>query len=186
MTTHGYGGFERFWLGSVADTLVRIAGVPLLLHRPHGGETVPFAGRTILVPLDGSPFAEQILPAASWLARALSAHVHLLRVVAPPPHPDDTPAPDSLGDSARADAERYLRQVSLGMAEQGCHVEAHGVEQAQPARAILDFAEQHRVDLIAMTTHGRGDVQRLLLGSVSDKVLRSAAVPLLLYRPQAD
>jgi hypothetical protein len=56
---------------------------------------------------------------------------------------------------------------------------------AQPAVAILDCAREHAVDLIAMATHGRGGIARMVLGSVADKVLRGAGAPLLLHRPYA-
>lgn len=187
MTTHGYGGFERFWLGSVADTLVRIAGVPILLYRPHGEngpEAKPLEGRPILVPLDGSPLSEQILPHVSWLAHAFNAPITLLRVL--PLDATHADAPDPLGDSPLAEAERYLQQVRLGLEEQGCRTRTHLMSHEQPARALLGVATRDNVGIIAMATHGRGDMQRLILGSVSDKVLRSADVPLMLYRPQAD
>src|SRR5579885_1902884 len=85
MTTHGRGAMARFWLGSVADKLVRHTSVPLLLVRPHNeaGEAPAAAIKNVLIPLDGSSLAEEILAPAVELARLMGASVTLLRVVKP-------------------------------------------------------------------------------------------------------
>jgi len=67
--------------------------------------------------------------------------------------------------------------------EQGLQVETETLLGAHPAPGILRYAEEHPVDLIAVATHGRGGLPRLFLGSVADKVLRAATVPILVVRP---
>ena len=81
------------------------------------------------------------------------------------------------------DAEREVATVARDLADRGfAKVEKHVVVEAGVARAILDFANRHRIDLIAMSTHGRG-ASRLIVGSIADKVLRGSALPILLRRP---
>lgn len=186
MTTHGYGGFERFWLGSVADALLRISEVPLLLHSARGtpeGTVEPFRCDSILVPLDGSALAEEVLGPMERLAQLVGARVHLLRVLS---HEEAAAPPGAMGVSPRARAEGYLQSVADTLGAGGIEVEWHLATHEHPARAILTFAEQLQGTLIAMATQGEGGMRRFLLGSVSDKVLRGSSSPLLLYRPRGD
>jgi nucleotide-binding universal stress UspA family protein len=195
MATHGRGGFERAWLGSVADRLVRRLDVPLLLVRPSadGDGTREESGpqpviRRILVPLDGSALAEAALDPATAAAQRLDAAVILLRVVDPdlevglPYPPDFANQRDTSPAEVRSRARDYLARVKDRLVAEGVHV--HGVElrDGSAATAILDMAGAE-ADMVVMATHGRGGVRRWLLGSVSDKVLRRGNVPLLLVRP---
>lgn len=201
MATHGRGGMSRAWLGSVADALVRELRVPLLLTRPRAprrrAAAAPPSRRT-LVPLDGSPEAEGVLAHAFALGAANQSEVLLLRIVTPLPialdlYPDGAmPLGDGASPIGGADierqareAERYLHSVAERVRRPGVPVNTHVLVNGQPARAILDFAHECDADLIALTTHGHGAFARLLLGSVADKVLRGATVPVLMYRPAA-
>jgi nucleotide-binding universal stress UspA family protein len=197
MTSHGRTGFSRAWLGSVADGVVRRAAVPVLLLRiadtsgRPDERTVPRFGR-ILVPLDGSRQAAVVLDPAAALAQASGATLVLLRVVQPVPIASvppmgfaggavvvDDAATQVLARDARQDLEREAREL----AERGVSaVEQHVIVEPGVARAILDFANRHRVDLIAMASHGRG-ASRLVIGSIADKLLRGSALPILLRRP---
>lgn len=180
MTSHGYGGFERFWLGSVAESLLRISEVPLLLQCPQGDAPAgaePFTCDAILLPLDGSALAEGILAPVEQLAKLMGARVHLLRVLSP----QEAAAPPL---DTGITAEHYLQKVAAMLRWKGVVVETELRTHEQPAHAILSVAEEQGVELIAMATHGRGGLQRLLLGSVSNKVLRGSSRPLLLYRPR--
>jgi nucleotide-binding universal stress UspA family protein len=184
----------------VADRLVRQSAIPILLVRPHE-EEVDLTRETkfghVLVPLDGSPLAEQILDPAIALAAGTSAKITLL-VVAHQFTPDDD-APDSgrgsgirpellkqLQDAdrqARASAEKYLNELVERLKTRSLPVETRVVSHVQPATAILNEASDQGIDLIALATHGRGGLRRVLLGSVADKVLRGATTPVLVYRP---
>jgi nucleotide-binding universal stress UspA family protein len=191
MTTHGRGGLARLWLGSVADALVRASAVPVLLLRP--GEQIarvahPPLFRQILIPLDGSALAEQILEPARDLGKLTQAQYTLLHVVEPRVlvrwGPYTTPTDlDFEGTQRRqADAQHYLERVARPLRAAGLPVHAR-VLMAEQATAILEEASWQEIDLIAIATHGRSGLARLLLGSVADKVLRRVAIPLLLYRP---
>ena len=192
MTTHGRGGLARFWLGSVADALVRASRAPLLLlrpseHLPSGGH--PRAIRQILIPLDGSARSEAIVEHAVALGQLMQAEYMLLRVVAPfvlgAAAPFTTPT-DFDPDRTRqlqAEAEHDLDTVARRLRAAGATVHTRVLVTEQIAAAILEHASQHSIDLIAMSTHGRSGLARLLIGSVADKVLRGTERAVLAYRP---
>jgi nucleotide-binding universal stress UspA family protein len=182
MAIHGRAPLSRFVLGSVADELVRRASVPVLLVRPSGSEPEILAEHAldnILIPLDGSPLAEQVLRPAVDLACPMQARCTLLRVVEPHSAKDQ----GANGLPEKAEAEIYVRRVAARLRGHGLHVRTRLVAVRHVAEAILEEAEVQGSNLIALATHGRGGLQRLLLGSVADKLVRLAASPVLLYRP---
>jgi nucleotide-binding universal stress UspA family protein len=181
LTTHGRGPLSRFWLGSVADALVRQLTVPVLLVRPTEEEDGPapegLRVQNLLVPLDGSPYAEAALAPALTLGRSAGAVCTLLRVVG---HEADGPeGPGQLREEARA----YLEGLAGRLREQGHQVRTRLHTHRSPAAAILEEAACGPYDLVALATHGRGGLARLLLGSVADKVIRGATIPVLVCRP---
>jgi nucleotide-binding universal stress UspA family protein len=206
MTTHDRGRLERLLLGSVSEAVTRHAHVPTLLVRVRAheedGYTVTDAEpevRRILVPLDGSPFGEQILPPAATLATLMNASVTLLGVVEPmlasaafatgidgaPVAPFDAQPVDPEGDEERLGLEsEALERTAARLRSLGLSIDVRVLMDGRPAHAIVEFASQHDIDLIAMTTHGRGALKRLVAGSVTEAVLRAAATHLLLYRPE--
>lgn len=190
MATHGRGGLSRVWLGSVAGELVRNASTPLLLVRPEesGSRTQPARpfGR-VLIPLDGSGAAEEAIEHAITVAGDEGVEFLLLHVMTPIVLIGEAssfayPAEVEL----REGAESYLGDIADRVRARGYAVDTRVLRHAQPARAILECADESRVDLIAMETHGRGGVERLMMGSVADKVVRAANVPVLLHRPRLD
>lgn len=192
MATHGRGGIRRAWLGSVADNLIRSLEIPVLLVRPREGQPIPDrppgAGQ-ILVPLDGSPLAEEALDAASALARVWDTEVTLLQVVRPVLLSDDPALPlpsaydEELTALSRQQAQDYLDDVVERMHGQGLRATGVAVLGWNAADTILEVARPERVAVIALATHGRGGLRRLALGSVADKLVRGADVPVLVYRP---
>jgi nucleotide-binding universal stress UspA family protein len=191
MTTHGRGGLARFWLGSVADALVHVSSVPILsLHpaEPVPPSEHPPVFRHILIPLDGSALAEQILEPALALGDLTRATYTLLHIVEPLVLPDYALlAPTfqldpQLTQAALAKGQRYLDDLAQRLRTGGRQIHTRALLAAPPAAEILDAAQG--ADLIALATHGRSGLTRLLLGSVADKVRRGADMPVLLYRPQ--
>jgi len=178
MTTHGRGPASRFFLGSVADELIRRAQVPLLLTRPS--ESAPTlipepVLENVLIPLDGSALAEQVLGPALALAQVMEARCTLLRVV--------EAGPDPAGRTE--EAEGYLKHLIGRLGGQSLRIQARVVVAAHPAEAIGKEAQAQGSNLIALATHGRGGARRMLLGSVADKVIRGTPIPVLVYRPTA-
>jgi nucleotide-binding universal stress UspA family protein len=184
LTTHGRGPLSRFFLGSVADELIRRARVPVLVVRP--APTAPDllpepAFATVLIPLDGSPLAEAVLEPALDLAGLMEARCHLLRVV------DGGASGAAWVESAlrakRDEATAYLEDAAARVRARGLPVATQVVVASRPAEAILEAVGALDGCLLALATHGRGGVRRLLLGSVADEVVRGATGPVLVYRP---
>jgi nucleotide-binding universal stress UspA family protein len=194
MTTHGRGGLARFWLGSVADALVRASPAPVLLLRPDEGMPKPDRPpplQRILIPLDGSARSEAIVEHALVLGQLMESEYTLLRVVAPfilgAAAPFTTPTDFDPDRTMRLQREAHheLEHIARRLETTGVQVRTRVLIAEQAATAILDDAGEHGANLIAMSTSGRSGLARLLIGSVADKVLRGADIPLLLYRPVA-
>ena len=188
MTTHGRGALSRRWMGSVADRLMRQSVAPVLLVRPQ--DTPPDLGvepilKHLLIPLDGSALAEQILPHACALGRLMQAELTLIQAAELALASTELYGSEfdsSVQERVQAQAQRYLDGVAAGMRSEGLNVQTK-VVLGWPAQHILEYAHSHKIDAIALAAHGRGGVARLLLGSVSDKVVRGATAPVLLCRP---
>jgi len=183
MSTHGRGGLSRLLFGSVAESLVRKAPAPVLLVRGQLTWTPGEIGR-ILVPLDGSELSEAVLPVVERLAGPFDFAIDLLRVMEPLPSAVtvDLPAPArELIDLRVVEAERYLAKIAGGLEAKGLRVRP-AVREGPAVEVIQRQALEAGVGMIAMSTHGRTGLGRLLLGSVAERVLRGAEVPVLLWK----
>jgi nucleotide-binding universal stress UspA family protein len=189
MTTHGRSGLERLWLGSVATSFLQRAPCPVYLVRPEGpAPAEPLPTGEMLVPLDGSPFADSMLPRAADFAKSLGLSLRLFTVAIPhavPMAPFGTEA--LLADESdltrqEHDARERLEALARAMPVP-CTVSV--ATDMTATRAIVDEAARPEVGLVAMATHGRTGIARLVLGNVADSVLRSAPKPMLVYRPVA-
>jgi nucleotide-binding universal stress UspA family protein len=172
----------------VADKVLRGASVPVLLLRARLDEPIAaHLPHRILVPLDGSMLAEQALPLAADLARRGNAGLILCRGIGWPrdrggvPTDEELPGDVALIRQARELAQRYLTGVSQGLIRPGLAVTTVVVV-GPAADAILACAEGQQAELIVMSTHGRGGLGRWVYGSVADRVLRGATIPILLVR----
>jgi nucleotide-binding universal stress UspA family protein len=192
MTTHGHGGLRGTWLGSVADHLIRKLQVPVLVLRSQEGAATriqPVKINEILVPLDGSRLAEAALQPASAIANLFGAELLLAQVVWPLSAGSLTPVPfpggydNEIIGVRRKETQDYLDDVAHQLREQGTNARATVVVGHNVAESLLELAHPQRIDLLAIATHGRGGIQRLMLGSVADKLIRSAAAPVLVVRP---
>lgn len=194
MSTHGHGGFKRAWLGSTADRLLRKVRIPVLLIRPVDSVTpVPQQHdfREALIALDGSAAAEHAMEAAGGLPFAPDARCTLLRVAHAPMALGSSYIPDTARDNRdeverqTAEATAYLAHVATDAARHWSVIDQHVVASYRTADTILDEADETGVDLIVVGTHGRAHVGRAVLGSVADKVIRGAAVPVLVFPARA-
>lgn len=129
----------------------------------------------MLIPLDGSGLAEAIVPVAEALARDYEAELLLIRALTPRGSLDEEVA-------AQREAEAYLTRVADDLRTRGVPRVEWKVWYADPPQAIVDAARDHGIDLITMATHGRSGLDRLLLGSVAERVVRTATVPVLLLK----
>jgi len=142
--------------------------------------------RHILVPLDGSELAEQVLPLVETLAQSLGGTVTVLRVVprleAAMPMKWTMVPPQEAQEALVADAQAYLQAVAARLHGHG--ISARTITRVGEAAAhIIEAAYDEKADLVAMSTHGYSGIGRWLFGSVADRVVREARTPVLLVRP---
>lgn len=185
MTSHGRGGFERFWLGSVTDAVVRRTHVPVMVVKSmehcEPDLTSEPAFDAIAVPLDGSAMGEAALIPALELAGALALAVRLTRVVTPetttlvPPYP----APVLWGVDEETRATEYLDRLVKRLKKDGAEVSATVVHDDAAAAAIVGFGVGC---ITVLATNAHAGVGRMLLGSIPDKVLRLSDFPVMVVR----
>ena len=142
--------------------------------------------RRIMVPLDGSELAECALPHMEAIARGCqTVDVILLRVVEPVNLPGDyiisQTDRERIEKKHRSVAEDHLEQLTSRLKDRGINVQSEVVA-GKVAESIVTYAENNEVDLIIMATHGRSGISRWSLGSVADRVVRLACVPVLMVR----
>ena len=147
--------------------------------------------KRVLVPLDGSVFGEAALPCAEELARVSKAEIILLQSVSPHSFEVDlaesrSPHLSKLSEEyvehATTAARAYLAKIEKRLSQSG--IAAHSVvEIGAPAERIIACAKDNAVDVIALSTHGRSGLSALMMGSVANKVLHYAEVPVLLVKP---
>jgi len=207
MSTYGRSGISHWVFGSVADRVLRGAACPVLLVRA-GQAQLRTTYQRILVPLDGSELAEQVLPHVKTLIRPPlslepvsdrspgglrgSTRVFLISVLTTRPEEraiallTSYPAGLQLATTALHHTEIqlrfYLRSVATTLREQGVAVYT-AVQRGSPAKEILAYAAEVDADLISMTTHGFSGASQRVYGNVAGKVLQGACSPVLLVRP---
>jgi nucleotide-binding universal stress UspA family protein len=172
----------------VADAVIRHAAAPVLLIRPTESEAGSEPGdrlfRHILVALDGTELAEHALQTVQGLVDA-DTRLSLVRVVVPPRRPVSSFPPHAaqlarqLTEDRQAEAEAYLEAIAARLRNRYPDVRGYALTDYHPAGAIVRWAGEHEVDGIALSTHGRAPALRLLLGSITDEVVRRGSVPVL-------
>ena len=189
MSTHGRSGMGRWALGSVTDKVLHATANPLLIVRSSDEPTPEseIAIKSIIVPLDGSELAEQVLPHVVYLAKSLDLSITLLRVtpsVGEYYRLMDLPMPenDNLPEQMDAEALAYLEDQGKKIRHKGVSRVEERLAHGSPAIAIPDLAKEIPNSLVAMTTHGRSGLGRWVLGSVADRVIRHSGGPVLVIR----
>ncbi len=185
MTTHARSGLQRAILGSTADALLRISSVPiLLLHTPLPS---PAPLRSVVAAMDGSAAAEHALE----MAASLQEHGRgtLLHVIEPPFQYPSHFVPDAR-ELERADTEQrrsastaYLARILMRIRPLWPDVDGRVLVSEDVPGTLLREANQEKADLLVLGTHGSRPLRRALLGSVADKVIRSARIPVLVAPP---
>jgi nucleotide-binding universal stress UspA family protein len=188
IASHDRGSLGRLFLGSVAERVAREPGIPVLLVRKSSAQVgaerdadpsadvmrrpvEPFAH--LLIPLDGSPVADAALGPAARLAHATGAAVTLVTVHDSWRH--------AAGVPDHAASGQYLDAVAGRLRADGLTVDVREVEDKDAARAIVRCAADVGADVIAMGTHTRGPLVRLVEGSVAEGVVHAVLLPVLLY-----
>jgi nucleotide-binding universal stress UspA family protein len=135
--------------------------------------------KKILVPLDGSKLAEGIVPRVEWLAKIHDADLTLIRVALAHVFPGADPIQHQV--NVVREAEEYLAKIEENLKKVGVRVNSV-VRYGHDAQEIVDHARDRGFDLIAMSTHGRSGLAQFVLGSVANKIIHTASVPILLCR----
>jgi nucleotide-binding universal stress UspA family protein len=220
MSAHGRSGLSRWVFGSVADRVLRGSVCPVLLVRPEirlrsmsspwsGVQTEGTAGvlasdrygkrriayRRILVPLDGSELAEQVLPYVKPFIDPSSTRVFLIRVLTTgigdrtiallTSYPPGLQLATTVLHRAELQLRTYLRSVAAVLREEGAIVHT-AVRRGSPADEILAYAAEVDADILIMTTHGLSGLSRWVYGNVAGRVLQGAQSPVLLVRPRSE
>jgi len=195
MCSHGRTGFTRWVLGSVARQLVHQSTVPVFVVRENAASLLLHsdAARPLcaLVPLDGSLLAETALVPAAHLTAALAAPaqgaLHLAQVVKVSSATAAKSVVSENHEGALLRAETYLATAGehLQATVRDCKLSiTYSVElETDVASALMNRAE-HGCDLIVISTHGRGGLERWVMGSVTDRLLNTTQLPMLIVRPQ--
>jgi nucleotide-binding universal stress UspA family protein len=191
MSSHSRGGLKRITLGSVTDYLIRNTNIPVLVVKPPAsfiGATPEETASRIVVPLDGSALAEQILPEVAALALRLNATVSLLQVLTPISYSQKQILQPGLPwwDADIAIADSYLARAASYLMEEGVAVNKDVVLSEDVATAILDYAARARADLLAIATSGSGGMSRFVFGTVADEVTRKSPTSLLVFHPKRE
>jgi nucleotide-binding universal stress UspA family protein len=185
MATHGRTGPQRWVYGSVAAKVLTGTHLPVLLVRASATPRTLVPIKRILVPLDGSELAERALLPARHLATAFDAEILLLRVREFPRFAVDSVAAgmytSAVEEAILAAAEDYLAQAASRLQTQGVRVRWE-TQLGLVTERILETAQEHAVNLIVMSTHGRSGLERWVMGSEAERVLSSSQVPVLLVR----
>lgn len=196
LSSHGDTGVKRWMLGSVATKIMHYSHDPVLLLRPDGSEPLlePSRSLRLLVPLDGSLLSEEALAPAITLTKALSAPetgaIHLACVL-------PTQKVEK-NEQLLEDAQRYLTGVQQHLRESESEsdlvittsvlidvdVASALINLAETGKGMGQVAEEARCDGIALTTHGWGAVQRWMMGSISERIVNTTKLPLLIVRSQ--
>ena len=180
MGTHGRTGVGRYLAGSVTESVVRQADVPVLTVRAtdRSRDTAPYDD--ILVPTDGSAPAAAAVEPACEIAAQFDARVHALNVV----NLGDVAAgseytlPKNLIDSLESQGEKETERIATRARESGVEAVTQVVT-GSPATDILDYAAENDIDMIAMGTTGRTGLNRFLMGSTTERIIRHAEMPVL-------
>ncbi len=179
MASHVMTTLDRVLWGSVTEQVARDAGIPTLIIRPNGSalpdgtQERPF---TILVPLDGTQFAETAIDAAAFLAQSFAATLLLMHVL-----PEIVGTPEELAER-ETDARIYLTAIGNIVSAQGIATEQF-VATGNPAIHIANVIQAKRADMVAIATHGQGTSRQFAHASITEEVLHHVETPMLIVHP---
>ena len=180
--------------GSVTNQVVRSARMPVLAIAPEKSDIEPGQRATlsrVLVPLDGSSFAEAVLPYTEYLAQKLSLELVLLRVLqlsdvypplagtAMPADPGSARVQAIAEEAAEEEIVRYLEELTARLTRKGLKVRWQMIRGDTPAHRVASLAQEYSDNMIALTSHGRSGVARWVLGNVAEDLIRATGDPVL-------
>jgi nucleotide-binding universal stress UspA family protein len=193
LSSHGRNGLTQWGISSCTQKIILSAQTSLLIvraHQPRSGELseTPLYQR-ILVPLDGSQRAENVLPIITQLARFHKSQIHLVQVVQTPemarqmpPAPEDIDLSNRVVTRNREEAGRYLEQVKSRSYLEGIAVQTHLITSDNAAVALHQLVEQEQIDMVALSAHGYSGNHQWPYGSVTNNFILYGKVPLLIVQ----
>lgn len=187
MGTHGRQGLSHLMLGSVAENVIRTSKCPVLTIGHNANQETQISIKNILVPIDFSEHSKKSLNYAMELAKLYNAKLQLLHIIDTPIYPAfyvvDQLATTSISANIKARVTENLSTLFKGLGETQIESEIYAIE-GRAALDIAKFAIENKSDLIVIATHGLTGVERFLLGSVTEKVVRIAKTPVFTVKPQ--
>ena len=192
LSSHGRCGLSQWGISSVTQKIIFSAPTSLLIiraHQPTASDLDEHLYTRIMVPLDGSRRAENVLPMVTALARFHHSRIHLVHVVRAPEMARQMPLVREDVDLSnrviarnREEAVRYLDQVRQHSSLEGIDVETHLLSGDSAASALHEFADQERIDLVALSAHGYSGNNRWPYGSMVDNFILYSKVPLIIVQ----
>ena len=196
MSSHGRSGISRWWIGSVSDKVLHLTQNPMLVIRAEDPPQRPPESNftRVTVPVDGSELAEEVLPHVVYLSSTMGLAVDLVQVnpsrdeyyrsmaIGPNELARSTPSFEDFISAVDAESESYLTKLKERLLNQGAASVETLLLHGSAAECIADLAADTHDNLVAMTTHGRSGVGRMVLGSVAERVVRQSGDPVLLVR----
>jgi len=183
MGTHGRRGIDRMLFGSVTEEVVRTAPCPTLTVRADADVSPGQAVARILVPVDFSEASEAAVDHAKEIALTYGAEINLLHVVEEPFYPSNYGL-DAMSFPTQEVVDRVEKQLGEMVREKIGY--EHAMVEAtvgHPVDGILDYVDTREIDLVVLATHGRTGLDRMLLGSVAERVLRRSPAPVFVVKP---
>jgi len=197
LSSHGRNGLTQWGLSNVTQKIILNAPTSLLIVRAHHPDTSPADSsettvyRRIVVPLDGSQRAENVLPIITQLAHFHRSQVHLVQVVQTPemarqmpPAPEDLDLSNRLVARNQAEAGRYLEQVKSRSSLEGLTVKTHLITSENAAVALHQLVEQEQIDLVALSAHGYSGNHQWPYGGMVNNFILYSKVSLLIVQDQ--
>ena len=186
MSSHARGGLQRMNFGSVTDALIRNTDLPTLVVKPSHSSGGDGLFDQVIVPLDGSSLAEQIIPHVKAITDGSSASINLVRVLRPTTYSQKQIMQPGLPwwDDAVAEAESYLDRIAGVFKDTRLRVTKEVLMGDDIAAAILEYCGRTDADMLAIATHGVGGIKRLMFGSTADEVTRRSQSSVLVFHPK--
>ncbi len=190
LSSHGRHGLTQWGISSITQKTILSAQTSLLIVRAHAGElTESPVYRNILVPLDGSQRAENVLPVITQLANFHKSKIHLVQVIQTPemarqmpPVREDVELSNRIVERNREEAERYLEQLKSRSYLEGIAIQTHLVASDNAAVALHQLVEQEQIDLVALSAHGYSGNHQWPYGSMVNNFISYGRTPLLIVQ----
>ena len=192
LSSHGRSGLSQWGISSVTQKIIFSAPTSVLIiraHQPAASESIEWQYTRIMVPLDGSRRAENVLPMVTLLARFHQSRIHIVHVVKTPEMArqmplsrEDMELSDRIVARNREEAIRYLDQVRLHSPLDGIDVQTRLLTSDNAAAALHELAEKENIDMVALSAHGYSGNNQWPYGSMVNNFILYSKVPLLIVQ----